>query len=250
MQSLSSVLLVKWCLCVCKKRGLDWSVYSHNLCSLLDLFIHLCVEFFKVFWVYFQICASVLCHLQLEVRYVAGRCKGAVESCRWKLLAMHSRSLCWPCEGQELRRSFLGPVPSSVAEPVGRHKPLWQQQIMRVAASLPGRGKSSCLFFWMSSDHIGTGGFFGGGHFEIPIFEDVVFVLLHGLLLCLSPLKVEWEGSCCWCYPASAEESNWSTILWLCQANDTGQRQKGAIGLLHLMFPRSGHVCPISQCNG
>lgn len=198
---------------------------------------------------------SAICSLRSDTWLVvlkirSGRCKGAVESCRWKLLAMHSRSLGWPCEGQELRRSFLGPVPSSVAEPVGRHKPLWQQQIMRVAASSPGGGKSSCVFFWMSSDHIGTGGFFGGGHFEIPIFEDVVFVLLHGLLFCLSPLKVEWEGSCCWCYPTSAEESNWSTILWLCKANDTGQRQREAIGLLHLMFPHSGHVCPISQCNG
>lgn len=36
----SSVPLVKLklqrCLCVCKKRGLEWSMYSHNLCSLSD----------------------------------------------------------------------------------------------------------------------------------------------------------------------------------------------------------------------
>lgn len=36
----SPVLLVKLklqrCLCVCKKRGLEWSLYSHSLCPLSD----------------------------------------------------------------------------------------------------------------------------------------------------------------------------------------------------------------------
>lgn len=52
-------------------------------------------------------------------------------------------------EEQELQRNFLGPVPSCVVEPVCRQaQSSWQQQIMKMASSLPGRGESSCLFFW------------------------------------------------------------------------------------------------------
>lgn len=41
-------LKLQWCLCVCKKRILDWSVYSHSLCSLLDLLMHV-LGFLKAF---------------------------------------------------------------------------------------------------------------------------------------------------------------------------------------------------------
>lgn len=87
-----------------------------------------------------------------------------------------------PCAGQELRKSFLGfssspkinyfkpnilalsPVPSSAAGPVqvDRHKPHWQQKIMRMVASLPGDRERKLPVFVDVVDHIGIGGHFAG----------------------------------------------------------------------------------------
>lgn len=125
---------------------------------------------------------------------------------------------------------------------------------MRMAASLPGGGASKLpVFLDVIRSHRLWWGFFcrDGGRFEAPIFGDVVFVFLHGLLFCLSPLKVERETSCHWWYPTSAEESNKNTILWLCKANDTGQRQrKKLLGSFILCSLVLDIEYPISQCNG
>lgn len=97
---------------------------------------------------------------------------------------------------------------------------------MRMAVSSPGGGESKLpvlLGVIRSHRHCWV---FCRVSSEAPIFGNVVFVLLHGLLFCLSPLKVEWGASCHWFYPNLAEESNHSAILWLCKANETGQRQR------------------------
>lgn len=125
----------------------------------------------------------------------------------------------------------LSAVPSSAAETghVNKHKPHWQQQIMRMAACLPGGGENNLpVFLDVMRSHRHQWFFCrSGGHFEVPMFGVVVLVLLRGLLLWLRPWKVVWEAICHWCYLAAAEGSNWTTTPWLCKANDTGQRERG-----------------------
>lgn len=84
---------------------------------------------------------------------------------------------------------------SSPAKPVhvDRHKTHWQQRIMGMAVSLAGGWGEQlpvCLDVSRSRRHWWV---FcrDDRHFEAPVFGDVVFVLLHGLFFCLSPLKVE-----------------------------------------------------------
>lgn len=65
--------------CVCKKRGLGWSVIvTIPAAYWIFLSIHFFLSIFKVFWVPFQIYASVLCHLQLEARDTGGCFKDVV----------------------------------------------------------------------------------------------------------------------------------------------------------------------------